>query len=279
MPGAQHLEPKYPSPVLPDGKPRKCVWHVTDTAPGTMPGNINVLHTEGYEPNLLWDPDTGDMVQWYPANQSSRSLITGNEDGSIVVQIEVIGLADVPFTNGPLKGFTEILTWLTQLGIPPVWPAGPPPAWGPHGTPAYGYNNGYRDPTNWNQSGHFGHSNVPGNDHGDPGAINTTLWSNDTMTPDQIQQLTDHITAAVTTAVTTQVTTAVTTAITTQTELIAHRAANLTWNYYKLIDQNGALVPFQIGLSRILADVPADATRDAAIHTAITNIPPETTTP
>lgn len=155
------------------GGPAKVVWHTTENDP-TLTKAINVaryLNSVGAQVHLVWNPETGEMVQMIPANRGGRGLrnlsggVETNNGGSIVFQIEVVGRAKNPWTDGPKKGLDVIVAFLRQLGVPDVWPAGdlkPYPE-------SYG---GSRSTTAWNKGGHFGHSQVPENDHGDPGDIN-----------------------------------------------------------------------------------------------------------
>jgi peptidoglycan hydrolase-like protein with peptidoglycan-binding domain len=110
------------------------------------------------------------MVQMIPANRGGRGLenhaggVQTNNGGTVVFQIEVVGRAKDPWTAGPCKGLGAIVAFLDQLGVEDAWPAGdlkPYPA-------SYG---GTRSTSAWAKSGHFGHSQVPENVHGDPGDI------------------------------------------------------------------------------------------------------------
>lgn len=154
------------------GGPKKVVWHTTENDP-TKTTALNIaryLNTVGSQVHLCWNPTTGEMVQMIPANRAGRALrnlsggVQTNGAGSVVFQIEVVGRAKDPWTSGPCIGLDKIVAFLRQLGIPDVWPAGdlkPYPE-------SYG---GTRSTTLWNNSGHFGHAQVPENDHGDPGDI------------------------------------------------------------------------------------------------------------
>lgn len=168
---AKRVTPSSPGGAMDGTHPRAAVWHTTEGT--TIAGAQATLLRNGDEPHLIWDPTTGEFVQFIPADKSSRSLkndgfLKTNRVGTIRVQIEVVGYAKHPFTDGPLVGLNSLLPWLDQLGIPRSWPYGPPPAY----PASYGVKNGYRDrPVYVSNSGHMCHSNVPGNDHGDPGAI------------------------------------------------------------------------------------------------------------
>lgn len=171
LPGAKIVNALKDSGAL-TGSLKKVVWHTTENDPTkTTAYNVALyLNRVGSQCHIVWNPYTGEIVQMIPANRGGRALmnraggVETNTSGGIVIQIEVVGRAVEPFTSGPMKNFDKIISWLRSLGIPDVWPAGdlePYPA-------SYG---GVRSTSDWNKSGHFGHSQVPENDHGDPGNI------------------------------------------------------------------------------------------------------------
>jgi hypothetical protein len=171
LPGAKVLTALKDSGAL-SGNVKKVVWHTTENDP-TKTTAYNVaayLNRVSAQVHLVWNPTTGEIVQMIPANRGARALknapggVDTNTSGGIVIQIEVVGRAAEPFTNGPCKGLPAIVAWLRSLGIPDVWPAGDLKAY----PASYG---GTRSTSAWSRSGHFGHSQVPENDHGDPGDI------------------------------------------------------------------------------------------------------------
>ncbi|MCG7424596.1 M23 family metallopeptidase [Kocuria rhizophila] len=173
LPGAVR-SPQPGAVKLDTSLPRRATWHITsDVDPGkTQPafsGVSSYLKNAGYCPHLMWDPFTGHIEQYYPANVGARALKAWNEDGARHIQIEVLfsrgavrdGKQYWELAETPLRGFTQIVQWLDSHGIPRVWPMGPTP---PIGT------TGRRDVGVWNgKAGHYGHSQVPDNDHTDPG--------------------------------------------------------------------------------------------------------------
>lgn len=175
LPGA--VRSQQPGAVkLNTSLPPRVTWHITsDVDPGkTQPAFAGVsayLKNAGYCPTLMWDPFTGQVEQYYPANVGARALKVWNEDGARHIQIEVL-FSRGAYRNGkqywtlaetPLKGFTQIVQWLDSHGIPRTWPMGPTPPIGQSGT---------RSVAVWNtKAGHYGHSQVPGNDHTDPGVF------------------------------------------------------------------------------------------------------------
>lgn len=175
FPGAVR-RPQGGAVTLDRSLPPRGVWHITaDVAPGkqqpTQDAVGGYLESMAYCPHLLWDPFTGRVIQYYPATVGARALKAWNEDGRVAVQIEVLfspgavrdGKRYERLADTPLQGFTALVQWLDALGIPRAWPMGPPP---PIGT------SGSRSIEVWNsRGGHYGHSQVPGNDHTDPGVF------------------------------------------------------------------------------------------------------------
>lgn len=61
-----------------------------------------------------------------------------------------------------MKGLDKVIAWARSLGIKDVWPGGVPVAFARDTVPL----------STWlNQGGHYGHNQVPGNDHIDPGPM------------------------------------------------------------------------------------------------------------
>lgn len=173
FPGAIR-RPQGGAVTLDTSLPPRGTWHITaDVAAGKpQPAQDAVgayLEKMAYCPHLLWDPFTGRVIQYYPATVGSRALAAWNEDGRVHVQIEVLfspgavrqGRTYANLADTPLVGFAQLVQWLDSLGIPRAWPMGTPPPIG---------RSGSRDIATWNtRGGHYGHSQVPGNDHTDPG--------------------------------------------------------------------------------------------------------------
>ena len=175
MPGA--VRSPQPGQVPLNTKlPRRVTWHITsDVDPGkqqpSFSGVATYLKGQGYCPHLMWDPVTGHIEQYYPADVGARALRMWNEDGARNIQIEVLfsrgayrdGKQYWELTDTPLRGLAQIVLWLDSHGIPRTWPMGPTPALGQAGR---------RDLNVWNgEAGHYGHSQVPDNDHTDPGSF------------------------------------------------------------------------------------------------------------
>lgn len=164
------------------GEPR-AVHHTTEGS--TIDGAVATYRKTGCFPTFTIDYVKDDVVQHLPVNVGASALknasggVQTNRKGSVCIQIEWVGSATKPFnktTEGKLipagpkvKAFFD---FLRSHGIPDVWPEGAPPAYGQGGAPAYGAGNGERHAATWeSKAGHYGHSQVPENSHGDPGAI------------------------------------------------------------------------------------------------------------
>lgn len=172
LPGARVIMANNDGGSMVGGAPR-VVWHTTENDPtrASAADLANYLNGTNNQVHLVWNPVSGEIVQMIPANRAGRGLVNRaggvqtNRQGSVCIQIEVVGQAVHPFTEGPCKNLDKIESWLTSLGIPHVWPAGQPK---PYPESA----GGERSVEAWAHGGHFGHSQVPENDHGDPGHVN-----------------------------------------------------------------------------------------------------------
>ncbi|WP_236067246.1 peptidoglycan-binding protein [Streptomyces brasiliscabiei] len=124
-------------------------------------------------PHVLWDPFTGKVVQFFPANSRSLSLrdLSGgprtNRAGSVVIQVEALffpwcrvgSKTYESLTDTPCKGWDELHAWVASWGVANSWPMGKP--------------NGFvskRDERIWRiRGGWYAHGHVPENNHTDPG--------------------------------------------------------------------------------------------------------------
>lgn len=175
FPGAER-RPQTLGVTLDRSLPARATWHTTNDRLDPRPSMDDVatyLERMNYEPHLMWDPFTGRVIQFFTADVGARALKAWNEDGARHLQVEIYftpglvvgGRRYNTVAETPLKGYRELLEWLDGFGIPRAWPMGPPPRQGVSGT---------RDVTVWNtRAGHYGHSQVPGNDHTDPGLMPT----------------------------------------------------------------------------------------------------------
>jgi hypothetical protein len=185
MPGATRLDIGDHAPT--DGGPAKAIAHITwdENAAAVKP-----LPLVPYErlvdyfgrnpagravaPHVLWDPFTGRVTQFVPATSRSKSLADApggtrtNRAGSVVIQIEglffpyceVGGKVYAKLTDTPCKGWAELQAWVHSWGVPNAWPMGRPTDFTSH-----------RSETAWEtRAGWYAHSQVPENDHQDPGS-------------------------------------------------------------------------------------------------------------
>lgn len=148
----------------------RAVWHSTEGS--SIAGAIGAYRAHGGWPHVTWDPWRGEIVQHLPARVAGRALenhrggVETNRYGAL--QIEVVAFARDPFTRGPMVGLPRLLDWLRSNGVRDYWPSGQPLPY----PQSYGYGNPQRSVANWlGIPGHFAHSQVPENAHGDPGRI------------------------------------------------------------------------------------------------------------
>lgn len=149
------------------GGPYKIVHHTTEGSSAT--GAFGAYKANRSDPHFTVDGTT--IYQHIDTDVAARALRhprgTPETNRDSAVQIEVVGFAGAPKRTATLKNVARLCRWLEKThGIPQVWPAGPPnPAVG--GRDPGGHR---RDRDLWgNQGGHFGHSQVPDNNHWDPG--------------------------------------------------------------------------------------------------------------
>ncbi|WP_238431695.1 peptidoglycan-binding domain-containing protein [Streptomyces cavernae] len=153
--------------------PARAVWHTTESGAGDEAFRAVAAHLirNSAEPHLLYDPTTDRLGQFGPLDMSARALRNDgkartNRVGRACVQIEVLGRASKPFTGywKPGPNFRGLMRAIRSWHIPDTWPAGR------LATSAGDADN--RSRSVWlNKGGHYGHANIPGNDHWDPGNI------------------------------------------------------------------------------------------------------------
>jgi len=211
MPGAERRPEGNGGSMV--GGPPRAVWHITwdQLGPGgKMPSFDAIagyLQRVNYCPHLMWDPWTGRIVQFYPADQSARALanraggVETNRQGSRCIQVEVFfspgavrdGRTYKTVADTPCKGLPEIVAWMRGLGIPDRWPLG----W-----PTWDRNS--RSASTWQTTGgHYGHCHVPENDHTDPGPMPKGMFSGPgkeagmALTQAEIKAIAEAVTAEV----------------------------------------------------------------------------------
>jgi hypothetical protein len=152
--------------------PARVVWHTTESGDGdeAFESVAEYLIKIGAEPHILYDPSTDRIGQFGPLGESARALRNDgstrtNRVGRACIQIEVLARASKPFTAywKPGPNFRKLMQAIRSWGVPDEFPMGIPAA-----TSAACK----RDRDVWLATGgHYGHCNIPGNDHWDPGAI------------------------------------------------------------------------------------------------------------
>jgi hypothetical protein len=186
MPGIRYVRAAADGGPLKGGAPR-VVWHALGADPQQVSARSAAqrLDQAGHASHLVWNPHNGEIIQLIPIVRAGRSLGPAdrpadgpgpacwpggarggnvNAEGRVCVQICVVAQADEPFTDGPMAGRREILTWLDSWDIARSWPAGPP-------APFPECHAIVRSRRLWARGGHFGASQVPGLTATGPGAI------------------------------------------------------------------------------------------------------------
>lgn len=163
------------------GNPPRATWHTTESPAGAsyFTSIAAYLIRVGAEPQVIYDPVSDKLGQFGPLTKSGRALRNDgsrrtNREGKVNIQVEVLGRASQPWTKGfdPDKkpNYRKLIAAMRAHGIPDTWPAGKP-----LGTAAAVAKAGRSRSTWQGKGGHFSHGQVPGNDHWDPGAIDTSI--------------------------------------------------------------------------------------------------------
>lgn len=173
-----------------DGGPARATWHITSNSNDHTFTNEYGWFTGGgadVAPHLLWDPFTGQIAQFFPADSRSLSLqnagtVRTNRTGKYNIQIEIVftenevvgGKKYATVKDTPCKGLAGIVAWLRSLGVADVWPGGSPT----------GFSRDTVSMDTWlNSGGHYGHNQVPGNSHVDPGPMPDLFGAKSTPLP------------------------------------------------------------------------------------------------
>lgn len=166
--------------------PAKAIAHITADLKATAAAPLDLLpfanlkgfftgSGKGQAPHILWDPFTGAFVQFFPATSRSKAVFDGdggtrtNRAGKVVIQIEslffphcrVNGKVFARLVDTPCKGWDELHAWISSWDVPDVWPMGRPTSLSRNTCPADKWRT---------QGGWYAHSQVPENDHVDPGS-------------------------------------------------------------------------------------------------------------
>ncbi|MFE0647512.1 hypothetical protein ACFVZH_02830 [Streptomyces sp. NPDC059534] len=204
MPGATRLDVGGHAPT--DGGPPKAIGHITWDENATAARPLDLVPYENLQswfgrnpsgipsaPHILWDPFTGRFTQFLPASSRSKSLADKaggtrtNRAGDVVLQVEALFFPHcrvdskvyARLVDTPCKGWPELLAWIRSWGVPDRWPMGRPTDF-----------TSRRNEEIWEEeAGWYGHSQVPENDHQDPGSWPAFTTAEEDMTPEQAAQL------------------------------------------------------------------------------------------
>ncbi|MDQ0758674.1 peptidoglycan-binding domain-containing protein [Streptomyces canus] len=183
MPGATRLDLGDHAPT--DGGPAKAIAHITWDVNATAAKPQDLVPYErlrsyfagsgkAVAPHILWDPFTGRITQFVPANSRSKSLADQaggtrtNRAGSVVIQIEALffpycrvgSTVYAKLADTPCKGWAELQAWVHSWGVPNAWPMGKPDGF-----------TSRRSASVWaTKPGWYAHGDVPENNHTDPGS-------------------------------------------------------------------------------------------------------------
>lgn len=182
-PGAIRISGGSGSGAMAGGLAR-ATWHSYEAPYNLLAAQgMQSLIRAGNDLHICFNPITGEYAQGLPANVGGKGLVNlsgggeTNRMGVVNIQVEVVAYAERPFTlditPAGLKSLHIITDWMQTWGIPKEWPDGPPVAYASSYPPSH-YP---RSVTNWRtRAGHYAHSQVPENTHGDPGAVDITKF-------------------------------------------------------------------------------------------------------
>ncbi|WP_157521685.1 hypothetical protein [Herbidospora cretacea] len=109
------------------GKPSRVIWLVSglDDAYSAIT-TARYLNSTHKAVHLVWDPETGAIVQMMPAGTTGpyRGIPKDCLDGSITVM--ATARQGKPFTATPLVGLDRLMKFIRGHEIPDVFPFGPP---------------------------------------------------------------------------------------------------------------------------------------------------------
>lgn len=146
--------------------PFKIVHHTTEGSSAI--GAMDAFKLHRSDPHFTVDGVT--IFQHIDTSLAARALrnapggVQTNTDSAI--QIELVGFAGAPKNRAALRNVARLCRWIEAThDVPRVWPNGPPKT-SVNGKDPGGHN---RDAATWDKKGgHYGHSNVPENEHWDP---------------------------------------------------------------------------------------------------------------
>ncbi|HLU95575.1 MAG TPA: hypothetical protein VKZ89_01895 [Thermobifida alba] len=177
LPNAERIPGESAGAMNGDGS-YKILLHSTEGA--SIEGAVSAYRQHRSWPTLTVDCPRRRVVEHLPLNVAARALRNDpggadetNRDGTIHVQIELVGFAERPASiGGP-----DDLEWLGREVIGPIARLTGVPLRSTVDWVAYPASYGKRaaqrlSPTAWDAySGVLGHQHAPDNDHGDPGRI------------------------------------------------------------------------------------------------------------
>lgn len=164
------------------------VLHTTESDPGTLQGVASYLERIGAEPHVLFDPSTGEVVQFLPTNTYAKALrnlpggVETNRHPAGVFQVEIVARsADVGSYSDEWYSRLQayLVQWSTLLGIRYTFYEGP----------RLSFDEWTAAAPQW-----YGHCHVPENDHWDPGTLDLARLRIPLQNQDPDMQLTDRTT-------------------------------------------------------------------------------------
>lgn len=168
MPQAHKFTPTSPAGLMGPGNERCAVWHTSESDPGSIEIVADWVQDQGSQYHIIWDGYEKNprkrFIQIFSPHEGARALENADNDqygtnrhGKVRIQICVIGRAKKkPLVKSPMYGRRDLMEWLDDWNIPRK----------------FNLDNG-RSKHEWEKSGHTTHRSCPGNDHVDPGKINT----------------------------------------------------------------------------------------------------------
>jgi len=163
---AKKLTPASAAGEMGPGNERCVVWHTSESDPGSIEAVADWVQQQGSQYHLIWDSYEKNprkrFIQIFQPEGGARSLMNDgsygtNRHGAVRIQICVIGRAkNNPLTKSPMYGRRALMEWLDSWDIPRE----------------FNLDN-KRSRREWEKSGHTTHRSCPGNDHVDPGKIDT----------------------------------------------------------------------------------------------------------
>jgi hypothetical protein len=178
LPNAEQIIGNSAGSMNGDGS-RKILLHSTEGS--TIEGAVGAYEDNNSWPHLTIDCRRRRIAQHVAFGMAARALrneaggVETNRDGSILVQIELVGFAGDPGSIGALVDLDWLGGVIAQIARATGVPLFNSLTWAPYPN-SYGTHAAQRlsGPVWDRYSGLVGHQHVPENSHGDPGAIDIT---------------------------------------------------------------------------------------------------------